>query len=144
MSEQTAQAFAASDAVFAWCLRNAQRAERHGEWENAARWSYIGAGTAAEFGHSYLCSAPLEALLLRTGARIADSRGPRRARNAEGTRRWLHVISMPFALGGHTALARRWIARNPHHDRHDVALTFRAVEETDAALADAGAGTGGT
>ncbi|HET9045967.1 MAG TPA: hypothetical protein VFO33_03345, partial [Casimicrobiaceae bacterium] len=144
MSEQTAQAFAASDAVVAWCLRNAQRAERHGDWEDAARWAYIGAGTAAEFGHSYLCSAPLEALLLRIGARIAESDAQPSTRNAEGTRRWLHVISMPFALGGHTALARRWIARNPYHERHDVALTFRAVEDADAALADAVARAGGT
>jgi hypothetical protein len=135
--------FEGCDEVVAWCLRNATRMERLGELEDAARWAYVGAGTAAEFGHSYLCSAALEALLWRLGQGIAGGGPPVCALNPSAPGRWLHVISMSHPIGGHTALARRWIARNPFAERHSAVLTFQATVDADPKLADAVRGSGG-
>jgi hypothetical protein len=123
---------AASDAVFAWCLRNAQRMERAGDAERAALWAYIAAGTGIYYGHSRLCSPPLEALVARLGNAFA---GPAMTTRAESSRRrWLHVLSESATIGGHTALVRRWIALDRSNDAHDVALTMQPTESADPAL----------
>jgi hypothetical protein len=131
---------AASDAVVAWCLRNAQRKERVGNIEQAALWAYVAAGTAAEFGHSFLCAAPLELLLGRLAQGIGHA--PPHPRGG-GPRRWLHVMSMSWALGGHTMLAARWIAQAPADERHDLLLTSQSADAIVPALADAVRGGGG-
>jgi hypothetical protein len=51
---------------------------------------------------------------------------------------------MTAPVGGHTVLARRWIARNPGRRVHDVVLTGRAVDAADPALASAALASGGT
>src|SRR5512144_1828412 len=102
----------ASDATVAWCLRRALVFERLGEGERAALWAQVAARTASGFGHSWLTSAPLESLLVRLGSRVPSPSavGPSGTRHGA---RWLHVFSMTVSVGGHTALARRWVARNP-------------------------------
>jgi len=144
MSERRAPAhFEASDAVLDWCLRNALRLERRGEIEQAALWAHVAAGTAAEFGHSYLCSAALESLLSRLGNGLPSAALPARGGGATHGRRWLHVFSRTVAIGGHTALARRWVMRNPFGERHSVALTFQDAADIDPVFADAVRRSGG-
>lgn len=136
----------ASDAVVAWCLRGAVRSERSGDLERAAVWAYIAAGVATDYGHGYLCSPELEALLLRLGGRLKPATATVAVPAAGGSRnrrRWLHVFSMTFGIGGHTALARRWIAHDPSDDRHDVVLTTQHGEEVAHGLAVAAREKGG-
>jgi hypothetical protein len=145
MNEQTIRPhFDASDAVVEWCLRNALRMERFGELEHAGLWAYVAAGTAAEFGHSYLCSAALESLLSRIGARLPAARSPAQAAGAPRGRRWLHVFSMTGAISGHTALARRWVVRNPFCEQHSVVLTMQAAADIEPGLSAAVRQSGGT
>jgi hypothetical protein len=145
MSGRTTQPqFEASDAVLEWCLRNALRMERLGEPEHAGLWAYVAAGTAAEFGHSYLCSAALESLLSRIGARLPAARLPARVAGASRGGRWLHVLSATGAIGGHTALVRRWVARNPFREQHSTVLTMQAAADIEPGLSAAVRQSGGT
>ena len=133
---------AASDAVFAWCLRNAQRMERVGDAERAALWAYVAAGTGIYYGHSRLCSPPLEALVARLGvSRIEPSRADA---TPSSPRRWLHVLSESATIGGHTALARRWIALDRSNDAHSVVLTMQPVDAADPGLVHAVVARGGS
>jgi hypothetical protein len=145
MSGQTIQPhFAASDAVVEWCLRNALRMERFGELEHAGLWAYVAAGTAVEFGHSYLCSAALESLLARIGGCLPDVPSTARAASAPRGKRWLHVLSLTGAIGGHTALVRRWVARNPICELHSVVLTVQTAADIEPGLSAAVHQSGGT
>jgi hypothetical protein len=130
----------ASDAVVAWCVRNAERRLRLRDAEQAGIIAYVAAATAAELGHSWLCAAPLEHLLTAIGRTLPDASPLHRPARP---RRWLHVLTISAPIGGHTALARRWIARNPGRLRHDVVLTAQAVRDADPALCRAAASSGG-
>jgi hypothetical protein len=132
----------ASDATVAWCLRHASRRERLGELEQAAIWAHVAARTAVKFGHSWLSSAPLESILVRLGVRLPHVSGAR-AGGATSADRWLHVFSMSYEIGGHTAIARRWIARNPFGQRHSVLLTTQSDAAIDPGLARAVLTSGG-
>jgi len=143
MSEaRTQTSFEAVDAVLEWCLRNAQRMERLGEIEQAGLWGAVAAATAAEFGHSWLCSAPLESLLLRVGARLPGPSRWKRNAGVGSTKHWLHVFSRSQA-GGHNALARRWIARNPFAELHSLVLTGQPASEMEPLLGQAIRASGG-
>lgn len=131
---------AASDVVVAWCLRNAERQLRLRNAEQAGLMAYVGAATAAELGQSTLTLAPLETALAAIG-RTLETFAPR---DVAARDRWLHVFTMTAPVGGHTALARRWIARNPGRRVHDVVLTGQAVDAADPALARAARASGGT
>ena len=143
MSERPIQALEESEAVFEWSLRNALRRERLGEIEQAALWAYTAAGIAAEFGHSHLCSAPLESQLLRLGNRLPSAEPPVRAVGTRHEQRWLHVYSMTAAIGGHTAIGRRWIARNSFGQRHSALFTAQSPADIDPGLAKAVERSGG-
>ena len=132
----------ACDAVVAWCLRSAARRESAVEIEQAALWSYVGAMVASQCGHSRLCVHELEAMLLRLAHRVARNGASARARPAT-PQRWLHVCSITTAVGGHSALVRRWIAHNPLEQRHAVVLTAQAAEAAAPGLAQATRATGG-
>jgi glycosyltransferase involved in cell wall biosynthesis len=126
--------------VVDWCLRSAGRAERRGHLEAAVQWATIAAWVGERAPFPYLCSPGLEGLTTRLSARV-----PRVARLRPGRqkRRWLHVLSVTYAIGGHTALLRRWIQRNPHGDRHDVVLTGQPIEQLEPRLRSAVAASGG-
>jgi len=143
MTERPIQALQESDAVFDWALRNASRKERLGNSEQAALWAYTAAGVASEFGHSHLCSAPLESQLLRLGAGLRSTEPPRRPAPTREQQRWLHVYTMTASIGGHTAIGRRWIERNPFGQRHSVLLTAQASVDIDPGLAKAVVRSGG-
>lgn len=147
MSERDSQAsLAASDAVFAWCLRSALRMERDGDIERAALWAYVAAGTGIYYGHSHLCSPPLETLVARLGTSAASARPSTIAAGHTGSRRrrWLHVFSESLLFGGHTALARRWIAHDRSGDCHAVVLTMQPAGDVETGLARVVTATGGT
>jgi hypothetical protein len=135
---------AAGEAVFDWCLRNAQREEAVRNLELSARWAFIAAGIAVDHGHRRLCAPALETQLLRLAGALAPAPALAARPRATPPRRWLHVLSVSMSIGGHTALARRWIARNPGGDRHDLAVTMQAREEVAPALADVVRAAGGT
>jgi hypothetical protein len=133
---------AASDAVFAWCLRSAQRMERAGDAERAALWAYIAAGTGIYYGHSRLCSPALEALVARLGNALPE---PAAVPGTKASRlRWLHVLSESATIGGHTALVRRWIALDCSEDAHSVALTMQPLEAADPGLVSTTKARGGS
>jgi hypothetical protein len=143
MTERPIQALQGSEAAFEWCLRNASRRERLGDLEQAALWAYTAAGVASEFGHSHLCSAPLESQLVRLGKRVPSGDAPARTANAGHAQRWLHVYTMTAPIGGHTAIGRRWIERNPFGQRHSALLTAQSAADIDPGLAKAVESTGG-
>lgn len=132
----------ASDAVFAWCLRSAQRMERAGDAERAALWAYIAAGTGIYYGHSRLCSPALESLVARLG--VSSVEAIPKTTLASSRRRWLHVLSESATIGGHTALARRWIALDRSNDAHSVALTMQPAGAADPGLVSTARGRGGS
>jgi hypothetical protein len=134
---------AAAVAATGWCLRNGERMAAQGKIEQAAEWAAFAASTAISFGYSHLCIAPLEALLLRLGAALRG--GARAAPRAAGARpaRWLHVMSMTYPIGGHTAIVRRWIERRAPGERHDVVLTAQEVKDVAPRLAAVVAEAGG-
>ena len=134
----------AAEVTVDWCLRNAQRMERVDDFEGAGCWAYIAAGTASNYGHSHLCWAPLEELLSRVGRRLPAAEPSDRLPDPTGRKRWLHVLSESYPIGGHTALARRWIAQSPFGERHSVVLTFQTVSAMDSKLADAARRSGGS
>ena len=138
MTEAMRARLQACDAVVAWCVRNAARRDAGGDPEQAALWCYAAAVTASQCGHSWLCSAPLERQLLRLAARIAVP-----PRERAPSLRWLHVLTTTTRIGGHTALARRWIARNPLGQVHDIAVTAQPDGEVDASLVAAARASGG-
>ena len=140
--ESIAARLRACDAVVAWCLRNATRQESLGELERAGTWAYVAAMTASHCGHSWLCSPPIERMLARLGERIAR-RAPIALPDA-APGRWLHVLTVSTPIGGHTALARRWIERNPMSQQHSVLLTGQAAEDAAPALAAAARASGGS
>jgi hypothetical protein len=120
--------------------------ERNGDLERAALWAYVAAGTGIYYGHSRLCSPPLETLVARLGTAVASSSHIGVAsRERSGPRRhWLHVFSETAAIGGHTALARRWIALDRSGDRHAVALTMQAADAVESGLARVVSAAGGS
>ena len=55
--------------------------------------------------------------------------------------RWLHVLSIAYAVGGHTTMLRRWIESDDSGDEHHLALTFMdklALPELSEAIEQSG------
>jgi len=46
-------------------------------------------------------------------------------------------MSESYPIGGHTALARRWMAQSPFGERHSLVLTFQASSAVEPKLAEA-------
>src|SRR5262245_51662412 len=134
---------ALTDAVFEWCLRNALALERCDDREKSAAWALVAARTAADFGHGYLRSAPLESLL----GRIADKSAPLRTARAidppSNRRRWLHVFSSTWQIGGHTVFGRRWINHNAFGDTHYLVVTDQSASRVVSAVRSAVERSGG-
>lgn len=111
-----------ADAAFDWCVRNALALEKAADAERAAGWAMAAGLLAVRFGYSSLCSATLESLLLRLGGGLGACLEPA-AKRGTGRARWLHVFTRTWEIGGHTALATRWIERNPRSEQHSLVLT---------------------
>ena len=142
---QTVEAIASTrlplnEAIFGWCLRNAQRSLAQNALESALRWSLLAAKSAVHHGFGWLSSPELESALLGVASRLP------RLEPAPGAGsppvRWLHVMDRSYAIGGHTALVRRWMELDPRGGRHRVLLLSHRGP-VDSRLVEAARATGG-
>jgi hypothetical protein len=139
---QTVEAIASTrlplnEAIFGWCLRNAQRGLARNALETALRWSRLAAKSAVHHGFGRLGSPELENTLLAVASRLPHPEPVPGAGSPPV--RWLHVMDQAHAIGGHSALVHRWMEINPRGGRHSVLLLShrgsvdpRLVEETRA------------
>jgi hypothetical protein len=130
--------------LFDWCLVRAADCLKDNADDDAAtraaNWLFVAARSADNFGCGQLASARLEALALTLAARLPPP-ATSRARATPGGLRWLHVMSIGYAVGGHSALLRRWVEADGSGDEHHLVLTSMsefAVPELSAAIAQRG------
>jgi len=125
--------------IFHSSLANAITCSEHNV-EAAAGWALLSAVIADKMGCGRLMSAELEGLLVKLATRIAL---PKRG-TSSAQRRWLHVFSEVFSIGGHSALAARWIALDSGKDRHSLVTTFQEATDVPRAMYEAIMSKGGT
>jgi hypothetical protein len=115
---------AAHRALFDKCIDYAETSLYAGEDEEAARWLLVAARSADAFGCGQLVSSRLERSALLLAHRIPPhSSSSTTESGAIVQRRWLHVMSIAYPVGGHTAFVRRWIEADDSSDQHHLALT---------------------
>lgn len=125
--------------IFSTALANAKACVAR-DGDAAARWALLSAEIADSMGCGTLMSAELEELLLSLAAGIPlPTRG-----TPSSQRRWLHVFSETFGIGGHTALATRWIAQDSGPDQHSLILTFQEAKAVPDTLKSAVQSKGGS
>ena len=127
-----AESVALNREIFAWCVRQASKWLKK-EPERAALWCSLAAHAATLYGCSALASAELEAELARLGRRLTAPSAAMRGLN----RRWLHVFSMVYPVGGHTALVARWLKADDSNDQHHALLTSQNTADFAPRLNDA-------
>jgi hypothetical protein len=108
------------NAIFSWCLDNARECFARSVIEEGLRWDYL-AGNMARMDCAPLSSPELEAHLQAVAARLPLP-VVKHAAVGEGRPRWLHVLNEAASVGGHTAMAARWIALDPDSCRQSVIL----------------------
>lgn len=99
----------------------------------AAKWALLAAEMADSIGCDYLMSGELEDILLKIAATIPQ---PKRG-SAAPVRRWLHVFSHAPEIGGHSALAKRWITLDSGEDQHSLITTFQTESDIPESMAAA-------
>jgi glycosyltransferase involved in cell wall biosynthesis len=129
-----------NEAVFRWCLRRADRSLDRRALEPALGYCLLAADSAAYHGFGQLASPGLERRLLGVAAQLPVP--PPRLPPRPGPVRWLHVMDRTYAIGGHTALVRRWMSLDPDGGRHHV-LFLSHHGEIDPRLVEAARATGG-
>lgn len=144
-----AAGLALADAVAEWCVRQAEAARRAGRRADAVEWGFLAAHTRADFGSATLADEALERTLracTRSAIPVREpvSSTPVRDVPANRALRWLHVFSITYRTGGHTAIARRWIQFDPSPDRHDLVVTSQQQAEVAPEIAGAFTARGGT
>lgn len=120
--------------VFDWCLTQAWGLV-DADPERSAQWCLLAADMAVTYGCSELSSAKLEACCLRLGGSLPAL--PSRTPDNGTSRKWLHVFTETSAIGGHTALAKRWIMLDASLDQHSVVTTFQPEKQIDADIVSA-------
>lgn len=121
--------------VFAWCLRRARACSAEGSTEAALAWLEVAGRQATSYPFGHLASGELEGELLRVARQVAlppsaraggaqapaagSGAGPHRAR-------WLHVFTEVYEIGGHTAMAARWMDFHDAVDHGAVLLNQRS------------------
>jgi hypothetical protein len=115
----------ANEAVFNWCVRSAGQAQQAGRFEAAAEWCSLAGYSAAFTGwFGALASPALEALLLKLGAEIPVFP---KLPVAPQKKRWLHVMTTAYEIGGHTNLVCRWLQNDRDQACHNVILMDQDV-----------------
>lgn len=127
-------------AVFHWCLRNAQRAIDRNAIEEALQWDLLAASVACSHCDP-LASPDLEAHLLKVASHLPIP-NVRLSRRIARTQRWLHVLSIAYPTGGHTAMVKRWMMLDQGENQHSVALLAQKEPVPDS-LISAVESTGG-
>jgi glycosyltransferase involved in cell wall biosynthesis len=128
------------NAVADWCLRGAQRSMRSQRIEEALQWNAL-AALAFVRGCNPLVSETLEQNLLEIAQRLPRFEWHVNA-DRGAVRRWLHVIDVALPCGGLTAMAQRWITRDPSKRVHSIALLAQDQPVPDG-LAEAVRKSGG-
>lgn len=118
--------------IFRCSLSNA-KASASSDLEAAARWSLLSAEIADTIAFDALMLAELETLLLKIAMTIP---APKRE-NSFARRRWLHVFSEVPHIGGHTALATRWIALDSGDDQHSLVITYQDAPDVPEMMKEA-------
>ena len=109
-----------NQAIFAWCLRNAKRAIDRDTLEEAIQWDHFAARVAC-LDCDPLSSPELESHLLKAATRYPLPNVKFSPRIAQ-PQRWLHVLSIALATGGHTAMVKRWMMLDQGNNQHNVVL----------------------
>lgn len=131
-----------SNAVFSWCVRRAEIANKRSCVHDALEWSIIAGEIAEGFGSNRLASSALEQVLTEAARFIPAS--PASTHETDKNKiKWLHVLSRAYETGGHTALCKRWITLDPTGDQHSVALTFQDQDPPPRTLSAAVSERGG-
>lgn len=117
--------------VFAWCLRRARACSAHGSTEAALAWLEIAGRQATSYPFGHLASGELESQLLRVAQQVAlppsaGSAGARALAAGSHRPRWLHVFTEVYEIGGHTAMAARWMELHDAVDHGAVLLDQRS------------------
>jgi len=125
--------------IFRASLANAITCAEHNV-EAAAGWALLSAEIADHMGCEKLMSAELEELLVKLATKIPV---PKRGTPSD-QRRWLHVFSEVPSIGGHAALAARWIALDSGQDRHSLVTTSQEAADVPQTMYDVTTSKGGT
>jgi hypothetical protein len=112
-----------------------------GTIENSLQWAQLAALMATTFPFEYLASPELENCLLRIAKELPVPRHCAAHRDG-APKRWLHVLTMTGATGGHNAYVRRWIELDGKAHRHTVALLDHK-DEVPSVLSELVCRTGG-
>lgn len=108
--------------------------------EAAAGWALLSAEIADKMGCAGLMAADLEVLLVKLAKNISL---PKLGASSD-QRRWLHVFSEVPEIGGHAALAARWIALDNGQDRHSLVTIFQEAPDVPQKMYEAIMSKGGT
>jgi hypothetical protein len=125
--------------LFDWCLDRADLSLQAGNDSAAAKWLLVAARSADTLGCGQLISPRLEETALALAMRLGEL--PGRFPLGAKPLRWLHVMSIGYAVGGHTTMLRRWIVSDDSDDEHHLALTFMdklALPELSEAVEQSG------
>ena len=109
--------------LFDWCLGRVDASLKGQDDGAAVNWLLVAARSADTFGFGQLTSARLEELALNIATRLGAPPG-RKSYAKSRPQRWLHVLSIGYAVGGHTTMLRRWVESDDSGDEHHLALTF--------------------
>ncbi|OGR29258.1 MAG: hypothetical protein A2X83_02450 [Desulfuromonadales bacterium GWD2_54_10] len=111
---------------FEWVHQRAVAAFEQSKHEQAVAWAYL-AGFCAWRAHMGQFAHPgLESLLHNIGTNLTPSNTfmPVNSAQTFSRRRWLHVLSSAFGIGGHTRLVQQWIKKDfGRKECHSVLLT---------------------
>ena len=130
--------------IFAWCLRNAHRCLKSESPGGAAQWCLVAARLADRYGIGQLASGRLENLLLEVARTIPiPTANPVRIAEENAKKRWLHVLTESYPVGGHTALVKRWIEMDSEQSCHSVVL-LDDKQPRSPALVEAAQKSGGS
>jgi hypothetical protein len=107
--------------LFEACLDRADNSLRNDDDAAAANWLHVAAVFADAFPCGELTSTRLETIVLSLARRLPPA--VYAASPQVRSRRWLHVMSIGYPTGGHSALVRRWMERDDSGDTHHLVMT---------------------
>lgn len=107
--------------LVASCVRRAERLLAAGKREGAARRLHLAARIATAGGSGYFAHPGVERMALALAETLPRAKSQPRRGGAH--RRWLHVVSLAYDIGGHTAFLRRWIDNDQSGDSQTIVVT---------------------
>lgn len=121
-----------ANALFNLAIHNAVACKEF-DPESATKWCLLAAQLADKLGSSGLASKELEDILIGIAQKLqTPPHKPTRSKTS-----WLHVFTAAYEIGGHTALATRWILADDSNDQHSLLLTSQSFDEVPENLVEA-------